>query len=121
MSERNERSNDPWTQLGEELGEYLLQSFRSEVQKETQDTPADSEDTIEALAAHCQYRHHLAMQHILSLCEQNFDGSMTIPADACWRWLHDANRYYPQLPQAVQDVRREEARAILKLLEGEGG
>lgn len=118
MSERNQRANDPWTQLGEELGEYLLQSFRSEVQKETQNASAD--DTIEALAAHCQYRHYLAMQHVLSLCDINFDGSMTISADASWRWLHDANRYYSQLPQAVQDVRREEARAILRVLEGGG-
>lgn len=118
MSERNERANDPWTQLGEELGEYLLQSFRAEMNN---DIAGSGDSAVETLAAHAHDEIWAGwMSYLFSKGHENDDGSFTIPASWYWRWKYQAQTPYTQLPEDMKESDREEARRILRLLEGSG-
>lgn len=120
----SERYNDPWTQLGEEFGEYLLQSFRAEMQKPSEDTldkifnPDNDYVAIETLAAHAHDEQWSGwMNYLFSKGHENEDGSFTIPASWYWRWKYQAGTPYTQLPEDMKQSDREEARRILRLLD----
>lgn len=127
MGERNQRANDPWTQLGEELGEALLQSFRDEMRKnvsgDTLDKIFDPDNdyvAVETLAAHCHDESWSGwLKYMFSQCHFDESGDVVIPFEAFRRWSWQMNTPYSELPEDMKESDREEARAILKLLEGD--
>lgn len=72
---------------------------------------------IEALAELVHQQWAAWMQHILSLCQMNPDGSATLPAWAVERWLRQANTEYFSLPAHEKESNRAEARKVLTIIE----
>lgn len=122
----SEPKKDVWGQLGDEIGNFLLQSFRAEmnenVSDETMSEIFDSEEPwVELLAAHSHDEQWSGwMQYLFSKGTENPDGSFTIPASWYWRWKYQASTPYADLPEDMKESDREEARGILKIMGSEG-
>lgn len=56
------------------------------------------------------------MRYLFSVCQQNEDGSMTIPADKVARWQRQAHTRYSDLSPQEQASDLEQADKILALL-----
>lgn len=76
--------------------------------------------SLEVLAAHCHKQWSGWMHYLFSQCVNNKDGTYTIPKWGVERWLRQLRTSYEDLSEKEKESDREEARAILTELEGEG-
>lgn len=112
----SESKRDVWSELGDEIGNFLLQSFREEANK-----PNSSFEMVEILAAYAHDQQWSGwMSYLFSKCEENADGSATIPASWYWRWKYQMSTPYSELPEDMKESDREEARGMLRVMGPEG-
>ena len=66
-----------------------------------------------------QYSHEVWaqwMKYLFSECEENDDGSVTIPAEFISRWDRQLNTLYKDLPENEKESDRAEADKIIKII-----
>ena len=57
------------------------------------------------------------MRYLFSVCQENPDGSFTVPAEKAQRWLRQIDTPYTELSEPEKDSDREQADKILALLD----
>jgi hypothetical protein len=57
------------------------------------------------------------MQYLFSVCQQNDDGSVTIPAEKVVRWKLQMNADYYDLPEQMKESDRHQADKVLDVLQ----
>lgn len=87
---------------------------------------AKAEDQrVEALAEYAHEAWSGWMRYLFSKCEQDFDSdgydALVIPNWAVERWARQAKTPYKYLPEEEKITDRDEARRILRTLEGTDG
>ena len=61
------------------------------------------------------------MKYQFSVCNQNEDGSLTIPADKVERWTRQLNTSYSELTEKEKESDRDQAEKIIDRLNTLGG
>lgn len=59
------------------------------------------------------------MRYVFRVCQENSDGSFTIPAEKANKWIRQIETSYSELSESEKDSDREQADKILTLLNDE--